>query len=86
MNRLAVLELRNNPLGDEGACALTASPYLTSLVKLDLAGCQIGDRGGGALLGWPALADVVYLDLGRNGFSAGMKEALCKRFGNRVEL
>jgi uncharacterized protein (TIGR02996 family) len=86
LSRLTVLELRNNPIGDRGVCELTASPHLASLVKLDLAGCKIGDRGGRALLAWPALADVVYLDLGRNAFSASVREGLRERFGDRVAL
>ena len=39
---LVGLELRHNGLTDEGVTALTASPYLGGLRRLDLASNEIG--------------------------------------------
>jgi uncharacterized protein (TIGR02996 family) len=86
---LTVLALNKTKVGDKGASALARSPHLTRLAVLDLSWADVGDEGASALLESPNLDDVLMLRLWakpRKHLSPAVKEALQKRFGNRVSV
>jgi internalin A len=87
LNELAVLDLENNKIGDEGAQALSG---LVSLRALDLGDNRIGDEGARALSG---LVNLASLDLGSNGIGAEGAQALSglvnladlNLYGNKID-
>ncbi|WP_369122535.1 hypothetical protein [Micromonospora craterilacus] len=66
LSRLVALDLRNNPVGDDGLAALVGSPYLGRLRWLGLAHCGIGPAGAEALAASRNLPALRYVDLRRN--------------------
>jgi uncharacterized protein (TIGR02996 family) len=85
---LRELWLLENPLGDEGASALAASPRLRQLRLLSLGACSIGEEGASALATSPHLGRLRELHLYRNNFdlSGPAGKALRDRFGDRVRF
>lgn len=92
---LRTLNLRSVGIGDEGAVALAAVPWVSRMKVLDLAKNGIGDSGARALAAAP-LASIENLDL-RDKFillphndsdsvSEETKQLLRERFGSRVRL
>ncbi|MCA9614615.1 MAG: hypothetical protein KC586_17785 [Myxococcales bacterium] len=73
---LVSLQLPRNPLGDDGARALTLAT-LSALTDLDLSSTQLGDAGLLALADSTVLDRVVELGLRRNTFGPAGVEALC---------
>ncbi len=69
---LATLELRDSPIGDDGAGALAQAAGLRRLETLVLVGCQIGPEGVRRLAGSPILARLSYLNLAGNTIGTGM--------------
>src|ERR1043165_3233715 len=65
LTQLTSLDLRDNQLGADGACALAG---LTQLTSLDLSGNQLGDDGACALAG---LTQLTSLDLSSNQVGDG---------------
>ncbi|WP_374224668.1 hypothetical protein [Micromonospora sp. C51] len=66
LDRLIALDLRGNPIGDDGLAALVDSPHLRRLRWLGLARCGIGPAGAEALAATGNLPDLRYVDLRRN--------------------
>src|SRR5262249_45835333 len=65
-DRLSVLNLSGNELGNLGAQMLTRWPPLAGLQDLDLSRTGLGDDGVAALAGWPHLAGLRRLALNGN--------------------
>jgi uncharacterized protein (TIGR02996 family) len=95
--RLTSLELIDSGIGDEGAVALAASPWLENLRRLTVhhhPSCiwshsrwgQIGDAGAFALAASPWLGRLELLDLGFNPLGPKAAQALRERFGQAVRL
>jgi uncharacterized protein (TIGR02996 family) len=70
MERLEVLGLRGNRLGDWSVQFLAHSPFLHRLKKLDLGGNAIADGGAEALAASPHLNGLIELRLDGNGISS----------------
>ncbi|WP_433533687.1 hypothetical protein ACQPYA_30280 [Micromonospora sp. CA-263727] len=66
LGRLVALDLRGNPIGDDGLAALVGSPHLGRLRWLGLARCGIGPAGAEALAASRNLPALRYVDLRRN--------------------
>ncbi|MFV2103772.1 hypothetical protein [Micromonospora sp. LOL_024] len=66
LDRLVALDLRGNPIGDEGLAALVGSPHLRRLRWLGLARCGIGQAGAEALAASRNLPTLRFVDLRRN--------------------
>ncbi|WP_375335380.1 hypothetical protein [Micromonospora sp. CP22] len=66
LDRLVALDLRGNPIGDDGLAALVDSPHLGRLRWLGLARCGIGAAGVEALAATDNLPALRYVDLRRN--------------------
>ncbi len=60
MAELDELDMSDNAIKEDGACALAASPYLNKLTSLDVNRDTIGKKGEAALLKRFG-EDVVYL-------------------------
>jgi uncharacterized protein (TIGR02996 family) len=83
---LRELLLSRTDLKDEGVRALAGGPLLSQLHSLDLSLNRIGDAGGRALLAYPYPTQFHKLDLIYNAISPPLREALSRRFGERVCL
>ncbi|MEV4715269.1 hypothetical protein [Micromonospora sp. NPDC049374] len=66
LNRLVALDLRGNPIGDDGLAALVDSPHLGRLRWLGLARCGIGPAGAEALAASRNLPGLRFVDFRRN--------------------
>jgi uncharacterized protein (TIGR02996 family) len=84
--QLVALALWENPFGDRGAEALSASNGLGLIERLDLHNCTIGDAGAEALIGSRAFPRLDVLDLSGNPIGVPMRRALRERFGAVVRL
>lgn len=84
LNALRRLKLSYNAIGDEGAKALARSASLGALRFLDLGNCDLSDEGGKAFAESPHLENLAWLELGGAELSAGVRNALKKRFGAHV--
>jgi uncharacterized protein (TIGR02996 family) len=80
------LDFRGTALSDAGAEVVASSPVLSQVRWLELAENHISDRGAIALAESQYLDEVGALDLSRNAIGATGKDALTKRFGDRVRL
>ncbi len=60
------LDLRSNPLGDEGIRELVTCRWLKDVKYLDLRRCEISDEGAQLLAGCEHLSALEVLDLGEN--------------------
>jgi hypothetical protein len=80
------LWLNGNRLGNAGAEALSRSPHLFRLVRLDLHSNNIGDRGARALLDSPYLprSSRFSLVLSDNRISPSLRADLLERFGDQI--
>lgn len=74
--KLARLDLGDNPIGNEGAAALQASPGLATLQCLSLDTCEIGADGVTALTAAPFWDTLCRLDLSHNPLGAEGVRAL----------
>jgi uncharacterized protein (TIGR02996 family) len=77
-NRLRDLNLRSNPLGDDGMRVLAACRLLENLRTLRLVNCQIGDEGVRVLAASPHLSNLVVLDLSNNPINDSGCRFLCE--------
>ena len=66
----------DNRVGDAGAEALAAAPFVDGLTALNLSGNGITARGAQALAGSAQLANLCWLDLSRNGIGGSAIQAL----------
>ncbi|WP_203980581.1 hypothetical protein [Micromonospora phaseoli] len=66
LDRLVALDLRGNPIGDDGLSILVNSPHLGRLRWLGLARCGIGPAGAEALAASSHLPALRFVDLRRN--------------------
>ncbi|WP_443083998.1 hypothetical protein [Verrucosispora sp. WMMA2121] len=66
LDRLVALDLRGNPIGDDGLATLVDSPHLRRIRWLGLARCGIGPAGAETLAATRNLPALRYVDLRRN--------------------
>ena len=78
--------MSGNDVGNAGAVALAASPYLADLTTLLLRYNGIGAEGELALAASPHLERLRLLDLSDEPLGAAAQAALHGRFGSRVKL
>jgi hypothetical protein len=71
---LSTLSLGGNPIGDEGAIALSECAALSNLRELNLDTCEIGDEGVDFLCSSDFIEELLALDLSYNRF--GKKGAI----------
>lgn len=76
---LDYLNLADNPIGNKGIIALTASPF-AKLKFLSLENCQVSDKGGEALAAVTTWTALETLNLNENRLSKAMQEKIQKRF------
>ena len=77
LSRMVRINLRNNRIGDVGAKALAASPYLESLSEVDLSHNEITAGGGTALLESPlGKRPGVRLNLEENELPPGLRRGV----------
>jgi uncharacterized protein (TIGR02996 family) len=81
---LRTLDLTGNPIGDQGAEALAASPFVASLRELDLSGCDLGAAGANALASSPHLVRLRRLTV--SAMPRPARDLLVQRFGSRVRF
>src|SRR5262249_30989884 len=80
LERLVMLRLNANSLGDEGARLLAQAPALVGLRTLELRGNGITDAGAQALGKSPYLHHLMRLDLGENALGDEAGQRLRERF------
>ncbi len=78
------LNLADNAIGDEGARALTTSPFLNRLEECDLTSTGLAAEGAKALLAWPGLGRLRRLRLAGNTIPGDLLLALRDRCGGAV--
>lgn len=81
LQRLKILDLSWNSLGDTGVEALATTPHLATLERLSLRACSVGDAGAYALAASPYLGSLTLLDLRDNVIGAKAERALTKSVG-----
>ncbi|QDU92878.1 hypothetical protein [Lignipirellula cremea] len=83
--RLEALNLANNELGDAGARALAAAPWLARLKELNIAQCGVTVAGMQALAASRYLDQLTHLDCSENDLSEGGLAALVSARNLRLE-
>ena len=82
LERLRVLLLHFNGIGDEGVQALARSSRMTALVWLDLMANRITSAGGRAWRAPRRLPNLARLELQRNDIGPDEQQELRERFGD----
>lgn len=86
LHRLREINLGANFLGDEAIAALCEGRHLASLRRLYLDFNDFRDAGALALAGCPHLEQLQVLNVTSNGCSPEGREALRRRFGDRLVI